>query len=538
MQNDPESNVVPIAPENDLSGTQWNANNDPFSAHGNADVDEGRAAYEKEHPQYKDPNEPTEGETNSRDEIMPHPSAPMEVSRAIIGDKYQGGDFTVLRDLEGSWMNWKATYWEEITERDVRKGIYRILDDTYYEEFGKDNGGDDDEPKLKKWNPDKRKVANIMDALPAVVSQNSRLKPPCWLDGYEGPAPASRMVACHNGLLDIGTRILHPHTPKFFNLACTSFDYDPAAPAPFLWLSFLKELWDDDIQQIEALQDWFGYILSGRTDLQKILLMVGPPRSGRGTIARTLTALIGEDNVVGPTLSSFGQNFGLHNLIGKSLAIVSDARLHPTAHSSVTVERLLSISGEDRQAIDRKFKVPWNGTLPTRIIIVSNELPKFTDASSALVNRFISLMLTRSWLDNEDATLGLRLLEELPGIFNWGLEGLERLTERGRFVKPKSTEDAVETMLDLGSPTSAFLRDCCERGPLLQVLCSTLYLAWRRWCVENGIEHPGNAASFAANLHAVVPERKIIQPREGDKRPRYYVGIALKDSYIPRSPSE
>jgi putative DNA primase/helicase len=81
------------------------------------------------------------------------------------------------------------------------------------------------------------------------------------------------------------------------------FPYDPEAPSPKRWLAFLKELWADDQDSIATLQEFFGYVLSGRTDLHKILLLIGPARSGKGTIARILSALMGNGNVTGPTLA-------------------------------------------------------------------------------------------------------------------------------------------------------------------------------------------------------------------------------------------
>ena len=64
------------------------------------------------------------------------------------------------------------------------------------------------------------------------------------------------------------------------------------------------------------LQEYIGYILSGRTDLQKMLLLIGPTRSGKGTIARMLAALVGRGHAVGPTLASLGTNFGLVATVG------------------------------------------------------------------------------------------------------------------------------------------------------------------------------------------------------------------------------
>ena len=116
-------------------------------------------------------------------------------------------------------------------------------------------------------------------------------------------------------------------------------------------------------------------MISGRTDLHKILLMVGPTRRGKGVIARTLAALLGRQNVAGPTLNSLGGNFGLAPLIGKPLAVISDARF-AGRDASIVVERLLSISGEDILTVDRKYRDQWTGKLPSRLHIISNELPK------------------------------------------------------------------------------------------------------------------------------------------------------------------
>ena len=80
-------------------------------------------------------------------------------------------------------------------------------------------------------------------------------------------------------------------------------------------------------ETIETLQELFGYLVIGDTSQQKMFLVVGPKRSGKGTIARVLKGLLGAHNVAGPTLSSFATNFGLAPLIGKSVAVISDARL-------------------------------------------------------------------------------------------------------------------------------------------------------------------------------------------------------------------
>src|SRR5262249_33341349 len=153
---------------------------------------------------------------------------------------------------------------------------------------------------------------------------------------------------------------------------------------------------------VATLQEWFGYCLLPDTSQQKILLLVGPKRSGKGTVARVLRGLVGPENAAGPTLASLGTNFGLQALLGKSVAVVADARLSGRTDAGTVVERLLSISGEDAQVVDRKYLDAVTTTLPVRFVVLTNELPRLSDASGALAGRMVVLRTTESFFGRED----------------------------------------------------------------------------------------------------------------------------------------
>ena len=126
-----------------------------------------------------------------------------------------------------------------------------------------------------------------------------------------------------------------------------------------------------------------GKNLTPDTSQQKILSLIGPKRSGKSVIGRVTTEVIGQQNVAGTTLSDLGERFGLEPLMGRNLAIIPDARLR--GQSPKVVERLLSISGQDMLLVDRKGYAATSVVLPTRLMILSNELPRFDDASGALL---------------------------------------------------------------------------------------------------------------------------------------------------------
>lgn len=463
--------------------------------------------------------------------VFPAPGAPLDAARKLYSGYRIGGDgLRILLAWRSGWMRWDTTHWSEFDSAHLRSEIYDALGEVDYKHPIREKGAIVGY-EIRPWCPDKRKVANVLEAMQAVGYLSSEIDPPSWIGLHSAAeTQATQMISCKNGLLDLSTRTIQDHTPTLFNVVSVPFDYQPNAPEPTAWLEFLASVWPDDPESIALLQEYIGYVLSGRTDMQKMLLLIGPTRSGKGTIARMFTELIGRGHVGGPTLASLGTNFGLSPLLGKPLAIISDARLG-NAPSHTVVERLLSITGEDMLTVDRKFREPYSGKLPTRFVVLSNELPRFKDSSGAIANRLLILQMTNSFLGREDRTLDRRLRAELPGILAWALDGLDRLTRTGRFTVPDSSRDAANLMMDLASPMSAFVRECCVRSPGHAVLADHLYDTWKVWTEANG-HRAGSKSTFGRDLRAVVPELQLSQPTINGLRVRRYDGIGIECSLL------
>jgi len=244
-------------------------------------------------------------------------------------------------------------------------------------------------------------------------------------------------------------------------------------------------------------------------------------------MGRVLTGLVGHDNVAYPTLSGLTTNFGLQCLLNKPVAVISDARISSRPDTAVVVERILSITGEDALTVDRKYKTPLTVALPTRFVILTNELPRLPDSSGAFASRFLVLRLTKSFYGKEDPNLTKKLLTELPGILLWALRGLQDLRANGRFVQPMSGAQMVRELEDLSSPIGAFVRDRCNQGPNKTVTCKELFRNWIKWCDENGHSPIGTVQTFGRDLRAAFPQIGTKQTAKGS-RERKFVGIGLK----------
>jgi putative DNA primase/helicase len=422
---------------------------------------------------------------------------------------------TLVRDA-GEFYAWDGTRYVLIPEENIKAGLYHFLKNaTYWSDKG-----------VKLFKPTTNKINQVLDALKAICRRPLTNTSPSFLDPLWIVA-ATDYVAFRNGLLYLPVPKLDPHTPDFYNHNALPFDYDPNNRTITEWQKFLFSIWPDNPDAIACLQEMFGYIVAGGTKLHKIMMIIGPRRSGKGTIGRVLNNLLGAENCCGPTLSSLTGDFGLSPLLGKALATIPDARFG--AGQKKVVEILLMVSGEDVVTVNRKHKDAVECILRTRLLIMSNELPALEDTSSALSSRFVLLTMTNSFLGREDHDLLEKLIAELPGILNWALEGWKHLNKHKRFTVPSSSESALTELEELGSPVATFADEWCKFSHSYQVESKTVYLMWKQWCESEGRNMPGSASMFGRNFHAAFPEVRRVRGRtDKDKRVWLYKGVCIR----------
>lgn len=463
------------------------------------------------------------GELEASDDFdhYPSPALSLEVAQRLVDEVFTTLDgHRTLVYWRGSWWGWESRHWERWDDEiSLKAPIWMRLREVTYGE----------KEQEKAWAPSSQKVGSLMEPLRVLTRLDSETSP-AWLDHRSAPR-ADRTISMVNGLLDLETRTLLPHTPAFFTTDSLGFSYDPDATCPE-WEAFLRDIFEHDPKAALLLQEYTGYILSGRMEMQKALLVVGPPRSGKGTISRTLQQLIGEKNSVSPTLHSLASEFGLSELVGKLLAVTEDARGSTLREAGGSVEKLLNIIGEDAVMANRKGEPYWKGTLPTRFMLMANEVPQFIDASGAIKSRFMALRLRKSYVDNPDITLRERISQELPGIFNWALAGLGRLDAQGRFTQPDTMGEVIGLMGELGSPVKTFLDEVCTvtGEDYDRVRVSELQQAFNNW---NRTMSPGakeiTQPLLRKRVEAASPRvshRQMKVPGD-DKRERWFVGIKM-----------
>ena len=284
-------------------------------------------------------------------------------------------------------------------------------------------------------------------------------------------------------------------SPHWFNTAALDFDYDPDAKCP-QWWDFLESILDDDEQSKQTLMEWMGLCLTPITKFQKALFLVGQRRSGKGTISRILEKIVGSHNSVSPSVSQFGSEYGLHPFIGKTLAVVKDARFKGGFSPKFT-ERFLNITGEDEVSINRKHRDHVDIRLKTKLMFMSNEIPDILDQSGALASRFIFLKLPKSFYGREDIDLESKLSRELPGILRLAVQHLKNLLERKKFIQPETGVASAKRMMALSSPVSEFIRKL-----RLYMTKAEIWEKWKAFCDTEGQRQYGTKEALWNNLES------------------------------------
>jgi putative DNA primase/helicase len=459
---------------------------------------------------------------------------PLGTARLFVSQKFTNGGERSLVHYHGDWYLWDGRRYDEITEDDIKAKVWKWLDTCRQQTKTTRKKASE----LVPFKPTPASVKATLDALKAEANLPSSFETPGWI-GESSPCRPESVIAFANGLFDLDcflatgqTRLL-AHNPRWFSTNSLPHAFDPQAPCPH-WMAFMRQVFEGDEERVRTLKQWFGYNLTHDNRQQKFAMLVGPPRSGKGTTMKVLTHLLGEKNVASPTLTSLGGRFGLAPLVGKQAALVPDAHLGRASDAVAILERLKSVVGCDEQCVDRKNKSELaNVRINARFTIAVNELPRLPDASVSLRAKMVVIPYSVTFEGKEDFNLSERLLAEVPGITNWALAGLVDLRQTGRLLQPKAGDEIMTEFVRLSSPLAGFIEDCCDVGPDKSEATTAIFTAWSMWCRDNGHE-VGSATVLGTKLRASLPGMKRVRVREGDNLTYQYHGLRLKSDVANR----
>ncbi|WP_436667262.1 DNA primase family protein [Latilactobacillus sakei] len=314
-----------------------------------------------------------------------------------------------------------------------------------------------------------------------------------------------RYVPMANVDVDTVTGAVITHSPQHYATISNDITYDKDAKAP-RWIQFLNEVIIDDegnpdVETIEILQLLVGNTLAASHKANVFVYLHGGGANGKSVFLEILSQIMGYANTSAVGLTSLGGSFGKEPLIGKRVNIATENITPKDFNSS----DLKSITSGDSIIVNRKGKPALTMRLPIKLWFAANDLVDFGDQSVGLRRRIKAIPFKRKFLlEEQDTNLINELYRELPGILNWAIEGLIRLSEIDyKIGQSKSMKQLTDILLNVRTTEDQFMKTRVEIKLDQKLKKADVYEAYRQFALADG-KVPVIAKAFWSELAAFI----------------------------------
>lgn len=319
------------------------------------------------------------------------------------------------------------------------------------------------------------------------------------------------ILNCQNGVLNLKTKELTPHSPTQFHLKIANANYDPTAKCP-TWLKFLDKIMNGKDSLVKYLQKVIGYCLTGQTMEKALFFLYGSKGdNGKSTLVETVAKLLGNYALSKfPISVLLEENFGkLSKDSDKNVAELFGVRFvagtELAGNKKINEEMLKDLTGGiDTVSARKLYGHPFTFEPTHKLFIFGNEKPYIPQRSEAVWNRLKTIPFDVSIPKAEqDKELPYKLRSEFDGILNWAVEGCLLWQQEKSLGVPEEITDANKDYRDEMDILKHFLDDDCVitlDDPKVKIQSQILYDAYRNWIKRNGHTYTSNQQSFSKEL--------------------------------------
>ena len=318
------------------------------------------------------------------------------------------------------------------------------------------------------------------------------------------PTKGAVFINMENGTFEVtnkGTK-LRPFDRDNFLTYRLPFPYSPEAKAP-LFQAYLNRVLPD-IERQKVLSEYLGYVFikNGDNNLkeEKALILYGSGANGKSVFFEIVNALFGVENVCNYSLQSLTDTAGYYRAMIANKLVNYASEINGNLETSIFKQL---VSGEPVEA-----RLPYGKPMQikqyAKLIFNCNELPKEVEHTNAYFRRFLIIPFDVTIPEHEqDKQLHTKIIEsELSGVFNWVIEGLNRLLEQKKFSHCEAAKQAVEKYKTQSDSVKLFIEEnSLQPSPNHYKVVKDLYTSYRTFCLDDGFK-PVNKTNFIKRLQS------------------------------------
>lgn len=338
-----------------------------------------------------------------------------------------------------------------------------------------------------------------------------------------------------NGVLNVKDGLLYDHSMEYGFRSVLPCDYDPDAKAP-RFEKFLQEITQNRQGLIDILQEFLGYIFAnGDCKHQKVLMLLGTGENGKSKFIELVRALASKDGYSSLSIKDMNSDQNRYLMEGKLVNIAEEN----SKDSFRDTELLKNFVSGGHIRVKKLYSQPYEYENRTKLIMLCNRLPDSQDNTHGFYRRLLLIPFDQEFSDalgNKDPDLLEKLLAELPGIFNWVMEGYKRLHKNNRFTEHAASIALVQKYKADTNTILAWANDYIEYTPDKNSSTNRqeLYDDYTRFCESNGVAPQSSIKVYDflrqfIKKHGGVP----IEHKAAEGRVRYYTINHINHLSVP-----
>ena len=310
------------------------------------------------------------------------------------------------------------------------------------------------------------------------------------------------LLVCQNGVLNVLTRELKPHTHELFITNKIPVKYDKEAKCPKI-LAFLNETLQEKQQQVA--QEYTGYLVYRDRPYRKSYFAIGDTGTGKTVHQSLTTEFLGGDNVSNQTLQAINHTrFATSSLVGKLGNFCDDmpsSKLYNTGNFKIA-------TGRGRLTVERKGKPAFECKPYAKFWLNCNKLPPL--AKDEDVDSYYERLLLQTYenvveIENPNLINELTTPEELSGFLNYALDGLDRLFKQNHFSEYMNRGEVRDTYTKKTDPAKYFIEHCTTLTDEYEeyIFHDDLFRTFINFCQKEAIDHKVNKGELTQSMNEV-----------------------------------
>lgn len=341
------------------------------------------------------------------------------------------------------------------------------------------------------YDPNMRLIKHKMITLFENIPMNKRNEAYDYLtiEAPQKEQSSRRYILFKNGVYDLESQQLLPHSPEYVISNIIPWDYNPDAYSELVDKTLNKLACND--QEIRTLlEECIGYCFYRDSKLGKCFVFTGEKNNGKSTFIFMLNTLLGDDNYSSVDITNLARELDIASLSNKLANIKDD--IADNYMDGLNVSLFKQVATGNRCRGKFLYNDPFDFYPYATLIFSANSIPRIKDPTGAVTKRMVIIPFNGVFT-KEDPDFDPFIHEKLctsecmEYLIKLGIEALINVIMRNGFSPCKAADEEMEIYKVSNDSVMGFILEYGADGIENQSVTS-IYSAYELYCANNGLK--------------------------------------------------